>query len=162
MRPVFNSLALVTVAAACATTNELPQLKVTNLKQGLARVESQNKGTIYSEGTIFRIAQNGQCVAVGEVVPCMWFAIAFDYEAAAEVTTLTCTTSFDKPVAMVDPSKDHGKDRTFSGPVTLKGRTGKAFWPGYVTTDAHAEPSRSTTVCSLEGKEVLKVQFAFE
>ena len=25
-----------------------------------------------------------------------------------------------------------------------------------------AEPSRSTTVCSLEGKEVLKVQFAFE
>src|SRR4051812_3085070 len=101
-------------------------------------------------------------MAVGKKVPCMWFAIAFDYEAKSEVTTLTCSTAFTEPTEVVDPSKSHGKAQEFSGPITLEGRTGKAFWPGYVTTDDEDRPSRLTTVCLLEGKEVLRYDFAFQ
>jgi len=93
----------------------------------------------------------------------MWFAIAFDYEASAEVTNLICTTKFSSPTDVVDPTRIHGKDlREFSGPIALNGKTGKAFWPGYVVTDEKPETVRSTTACSFDGKEVLKVDFAFE
>jgi len=93
----------------------------------------------------------------------MWFAIAFDYEATSEMTSLTCTTKFSEPTDVVDPAKILGKDlREVSGPIALKGKTGKAFWPGYVIKDEKPGPVRYTTACSFEGKEVLRVTFVFE
>jgi len=93
----------------------------------------------------------------------MWFAIAFDYEATSEMTSLTCTTKFSEPIDVVDPTKTVGKDlREVSGPIALKGKTGRAFWPGYVITDEKPDPVRSTTVCSFEGKEFLRADFVFE
>jgi len=53
----------------CATIGvEQEPLRISALTQGLARVESQDKGHIYSQGTTFRITPNGQCVAVGNTV----------------------------------------------------------------------------------------------
>ena len=162
-RNIAGLLAIVMFAGGCATTAGDTAFRVSNLKQGLARVGTQGKGIIYSEGTTFRITANGDCIAVGKKVPCMWFAVAFDYEANSDVTTLTCSTTFSEPVEVVDPDKHHVKAREFSGPITLKGRTGRAFLPGYVTTDAAAsEPSSLTTVCLLEGREVLRANFAFQ
>jgi len=143
-------LAFAPLLGGCATTEtqQVP-LRISKITQGLARVDSQDKGHIYSEGTTFRYAPNGQCVEAGNTVPCMWFAVAFEYQAASEVTNLSCTMKFTEPV------------REFSAPFTLRGKTGKVFWPGYVT-EGSAEPVRTTTVCMLEGKEVLKVDFAFD
>jgi hypothetical protein len=70
---------------------------------------------------------------------------------------------FTAPVDVVAPGTIHGTAlREFSAPFTLRGKTGKAFWPGYVTTEGRPEPVRTTTVCSVEGKEVLKVDFVFD
>src|SRR5688572_4651665 len=163
MRYIAGLLAIAMFAGGCATTADDTAFRVSNLKQGLARVGTQGKGIIYSVGTTFRIAANGDCVAIGKKVPCMWFAVAFDYEANSDVTTLTCSTTFSEPVEVVDPGRHHGKGREFSGPITLEGRTGSAFLPGYVTTDAKdPEPSRFTTVCLLEGREVLRANFVFQ
>jgi|SRR5688572_1252956 hypothetical protein len=162
MRGAASLLTIALFAGGCATTAGDAAFRISNLKQGLARVESQDKGIIYSEGTTFRVATNGDCIAVGKKVPCMWFAIAFDYEAKSEVTTLTCSNSFSEPTEVVDPGKSHGKAREFSGSISLEGKAGKAFWPGYVTTDDEDRPGRLTTACLLEGKEVLRVNFAFE
>lgn len=97
MNRIASWLTMAVLAASCATTAGDNAFRVSNLRQGLARVESQDKGIIYSEGTTFRVATNGDCMAVGKKVPCMWFAIAFDYEAKSEVTTLTCSTVFSEP-----------------------------------------------------------------
>jgi hypothetical protein len=162
-RYLAGLLAIAMFAGGCATPASDAAFRVSNVKQGLARLGPQGKGIIYSEGTTFRIATNGDCIALGKKVPCMWFAVAFDYEANSDATTLTCSTTFSEPVEVVDPDKHHGKAREFSGPVTLKGRTGRAFLPGYVTTDAEVpEPSRFTTVCLLEGREVLRASFSFQ
>ena len=149
------------LACGCATTSEEAPVRISNVKQGLARVESHDRGTIYAEGATLRIARNGDCVAVGKTVPCMWYAIAFDYEANSENTTLTCSTAFDEPVEVVDPGRSHGKDREFIGEIVLQGRRGHAFWPGYVTIDDEKVPERMTMACRLEGKEVLRVGFTF-
>jgi hypothetical protein len=155
-------LALLALAlGGCATTGSEAPLRISNVKQGLARVESPRSGTIYSEGTSFRVAKNGDCIAIGKRVPCMWYAIAFDYVATSEATTLACSTVFDEPTEVVDPSRSHGKDREFVGEITLRGTSGHAFWPGYVTIDDEKVPDRMTMTCRFDGKEVLRVGFAF-
>lgn len=155
-------LAIAVFTGSCATTlGELP-FKIRNLKQGLARVESQDEGIIYSEGATFRVTRNGDCVAAGKTMPCMWFAIAFEYEAQSEVTTLTCSTRSNEPVEVVDPGKSYGKVQELSSAIVLNGKTGKAFWPGYVGIDDEHRLGRLTTVCLFEGREVLRVNFAFQ
>ena len=163
MKSTVGMLAVAMLASGCATTTDGEgRFRINNVKQGLARVGSHGSGTIYSEGSNFRVERNGDCVAIGKTVPCMWYAIAFDYEAKSEVTTLTCSTSFNEPVEVVDPSKSHGKAREFSGEITLKGARGKAFWPGYITIDDEKVPDRLTMVCQFEGREILRVNFAFQ
>lgn len=154
-------LSVAVVAAGCVTARQDVSLRITNVSHGLAKVESPDKGTIYVEGTTLRVARNGDCVAVGKTVPCMRFAIAFDYEARSESTTLMCSSEFDKPTEVVDPSRSHGRAREFSSPVVLRGKAGKAFWPGYVTIDDDDVPDSLTTACSFEGNEVLRVTFKF-
>ena len=161
MRAVAGLLAVAVLACGCAATDTEAPLRISNVKQGMARVESHDRGTIYAEGATLRVARNGDCVAVGKTVPCMWYAIAFDYEAASETTMLTCSTVFNEPVEVVDPGKSHGKDREFSGQIALKGRRGHAFWPGYLTLDDEKVPDEMTMTCQLEGKEVLRVGFTF-
>ena len=156
------ALAVAVLAHGCMTVPEDVSLRISNVSQGLARVESPAKGVIYAEGTTFRVARNGDCLAVGKFVPCMQFAIAFDYEARSETTTLLCSSEFNKPTEVVDRFKSHGKGREFAAPIVLKGKTGKAFWPGYVTIDDDEVPDRLTTVCSFEGNEVLRVSFKFQ
>ena len=155
-------LAAAILAGGCVTVPGDASLSISNVTQGLARVESQDKGMIYVEGTTFRVARNGECLAIGKTVPCMRFAIAFDYEAQSESTTLMCSSEFDKPTEVVDRFRTHGKGREFSAPIVLKGKSGKAFWPGYVTIDDDEVPDRLTTVCSFEGNEVLRVTFKFQ
>jgi hypothetical protein len=154
-------LLALAVLSGCAGIEPAP-LRISNVQQGLARVESPSRGTIYAEGASLRIARNGDCVAVGQAVPCMWYAIAFDYEARSDVTTLACSTVFDEPVEVVDPARTHGKVSEISGEITLKGTKGRAFWPGYVTIDDAEGPQRFTMVCQFEGKEVLRVGFSFQ
>ena len=161
MRAAAGLLAVAALACGCGTVDFEAPLRITNVKQGLARVASHDRGTIYAEGATLRVARNGDCVAVGKIVPCMWYAIAFDYEAASETTTLACSTVFSEPVEVVDPGGSHGKDREFIGQITLKGRRGHAFWPGYVTLDDEKVPDQMTMACQFEGKEVLRVGFTF-
>src|SRR6185436_7541289 len=102
------ALAVAVLAYGCVTVHEDVSLRISNVSQGLARVESPAKGVIYVEGTTFRVARNGDCLAVGKFVPCMQFAIAFDYEARSETTTLLCSSEFNKPTEVVDRFKSHG------------------------------------------------------
>ena len=155
-------LAVTALACGCATTDVDAPIRISNLKQGLARVESQDRGTIYSEGASFRIERNGDCIVATKTVPCMWWAIAFDYEAKPETTTLTCLAAFDAPVTIVDVKERRADVREFSGQMTLNGTRGHAFWPGYVTIeDDTSDVDRLMMTCQLEGSTVLQVRFEF-
>jgi hypothetical protein len=161
VRSVAGRFAILLAVAGCATPADDAPFRISNVRQGLARVESLDRGAIYAEGTTFRVVPNDECPAAGKIAPCMWFAVAFDYESSSEVTTLACATAFDKPTEVVDVDKSLGRRRGVSGPITLKGKSGTAFWPAYLTTDDQERPGRLTTRCLLEGREVLRISFTF-
>ena len=93
---------LFVLISACATR----PVKIFNVSQGLAR-ESNGKMTIYAEGNNFVYHVNGNCVADGETKPCMWYAVAFEFAADADITLLSCKATFSEPTNDVVGTRKH-------------------------------------------------------
>jgi hypothetical protein len=88
----------------------------------------------------------------------MRHALSFDYQAASESTRVECTATFSE-VGGGD-GHDHGEHGgEVSGSTELKGRRGKAVWPGFTLADGHAGPHRTQVRCTHEGGELLRYEF---
>jgi hypothetical protein len=152
MKPTLLVILLVLVTGCGPKTSST--VKIHGVRQGLAR-ESNGKWTIYEEGDHLAYQVNGQCVADGKTVPCMWYAVAFEYEADGDVTPLTCKSKLSRPTDIVTPKETVARQATeVAGAVELRGRSGKMVWPGYSTGDDPAAIT-TTTDCTLNGKSVL-------
>jgi len=159
MRRAWVTLLIALSACATAPDSGAP-VKVYNLRQGLARVDASGNWQIYSEGSDFLHQVNGTCVANGKATPCMWFAVAFEFAASAETTTLSCKGSFSEPTDVVTPKEVVALQATENtSTVELEGRSGKVFWQGYSIADGNTTPHTTSVVCHHAGKEVLRYAF---
>ena len=145
---------LLVLVAGCGPKTS-SSVKIHDVKQGLAR-ESNGEWTIYEEGNNLTHRVNGECVADGTTVPCMWYAVAFEYEANGDVTPLACKAKFSEPTDVLTPKETVARQATeSSGTMELRGRSGKMVLPGYSIADGNTTPSTTTIDCTLNGKSVL-------
>jgi hypothetical protein len=152
---------LLVLVSACASIEKLGSaVRISNVSQGLARIESSGEWKIYAEGSNFKHEVNGNCVADGKTTPCMWFAVAFDYSADADIAVLTCKGTFSEPTDVVTPKEVIAlKAREHTSEVELRGRTGRAFWQGYSIADGDTKPNTTSVTCEHNGKSVLSYEF---
>ena len=154
-------LVAATIPACAAAPSRESPVKVFNLSQGLARQDPGGNWEIYRKGNNFVYENNGKCIAKGESKPCMWHAVAFEYSAAEEVTTLECTATFSSPTDVVDPEAlraANTKNHTFSS--VLHGRSGKVFWQGYIIRDERPLSRHTTVACRSNGKTVVSYSYS--
>jgi hypothetical protein len=149
---------LAALLTGCAATGHPPAMKISNLELGLARPDGKGGWEIYEKGNDFPFVANGTCTVGAEQKPCMRHAVSFEYEALSESTTVECTAAFSE-VGGGDGHDhgDHGGE--VSGTTELKGRRGKALWPGYAMADGDAGPHRTRVRCTHDGREVLAYEF---
>ena len=160
MKHTWLVLLLVLVNACTSISTPESAVRISNVSQGLARIESSGEWKIYAEGSNFTLQVNGNCVADGKTKPCMWFAVAFDYAADADITILMCKATFSEPTDVVNPKGVITlKAREDTSAVELRGRTGRAFWQGYSIPDGDTKPNTTSVTCEHNGKSVLSYTF---
>ncbi len=160
MKYTWLALLLVLVNACTSLSTPEPAVRIFNVTQGLARIESSGEWKIYAEGSNFKLQVNGNCVADGKTKPCMWFAVAFEYSADADITILTCKGTFSEPIDVVTPKGFIAlKARENPSAIELRGRIGRAFWLGYGIPDGDTKPNTTSVACEYNGKSVLRYAF---
>lgn len=161
MKAAWLIAVAVIVSACVAIPDNRPAVSVFNFSQGLARQDSTSKWEIYAEGNDFVYETNGKCIANGESKPCMWHAVAFEFIAEAEITTLECMAVFSKPTDVADPEAlraVQATNHTFA--AELRGRTGRVFWHGYIIRDENPTLGNTSVTCRNNGKKVLSYSYS--
>lgn len=163
--PATSRTSALAILAAAALTNsavaETNRIEISNVAQGLMRRAADGTWEVYQEGDDFEVVQNGECIANGKQISCMWYGVTFDYSAKSKKTKLKCTTTTSSPIISVTPNKiDKRPSVEASGKLVLRGRAGREIRPGYV----HAPWKSGSTVkergeCYHNGELVPSVEF---
>ena len=155
-----GTVILSMLLSACASVPAPhPAVKIFNVHQGLVRLEN-GEWRVYAEGDKFVHHANGNCLVAGQVTPCMWFGVAFEFSAEAEATALTCNATFSEPTDVVTAKEVVAtKTRSSSLTIELRGRAGKTSWQGYNTAEGTANTNTTSVICEHGGEEVLRYAF---
>ena len=151
------------VLAGCASTAAVPEaqqtLKITGFRQGLVNFDPDREPRIYEAGSSFPYRVNGECVAAGKTVPCMWHGFEFTFEASSEDPELVCTSEASQDRNEVNPSAVVASGTPVARwGFVLEGRSGHYVRPQY-TFGIGDRPFRDVSTCTFNGKEVLKFDF---
>ena len=144
----------------CAALEGQPErtrdFQVVSFSQG-KMTERDGKWIIYENGEDLSFEENGDCVFNRETTPCMWHGYILEYESYGKDVNLECKGSQNIPADFGNPNElieENSQD--FEYVIPLKGKKRIFINPQYVTDGYRDNVIKSATICSADGKPVLR------